>query len=744
MKFKWSYLIYVIVIIIVGVSTSYAAGFMGVRIIDGQLNVTTNIVNTSIYQYNGTATENLNMNGYSILNAVWMNGTKINTSKICLNNDCQTGWPSGGSGGGANVSTTTCGANNHVSAINNATGIVTCSVDTAGTESDPLWSANYTAFNNSWSRRDNSSYEYWTNSTLNTILNNVNASWNETRANALYYLLTNPSSYISSETLFIGNWSYLNSKPNNTANSSYYLASNPSSYISSETLFIGNWSYLNSKPNNTANSSYYLASNPSGYISSESLFIGNWSYLNSKPNNTANSSYYLASNPSGYISSGTNASTTTCSGTDKFSAFNNQTGVFTCSADQTGGTGGTNYWQTSGSWMFPNITAGGLSWINLTNVNATGDINGSRLFDSGLRVLTSYTETDPRWNANYTAFNASWSLDTNTYPNVSTTTCTGTQKVSAVNNATGIVTCSADVDTANTTSEIINAISSTGLGTGNITSGTLSNGRLDTQLYWMNSTGLSASNITSGTINLARLSGITTSQLTGNLNLLGPNITANSITATQLATNLGLGWSNLTGFPTITTNGGLAGGGDLSTSRTFTLSPTLTLNWGNISGTLGGGNITSGTVTTTQLATNLNLKGPNITTNSITTTQLATNLGLNGPNITSGTITATQLTGSLGLLLGNITDPTDCTNQAVIGKTGSTWDCASVSSSYLSSTFTINPANITGQSSSWFNNTNFNATNMYTTNLILNSNKNITTNSTCTFIWGPTSKLEVC
>ncbi len=78
-------------------------------------------------------------------------------------------------------------------------------------------------------------------------------------------------------------------------------------------------------------------------------------------------------------------------------------------------------------------------------------------------------------------------------------------------------------------------------------------------------------------------------------------IASGAITTTQLTSNLGLGWNNLTGYPSITAGGGLTGGGDLSASRTITLSPTLGINWANIStynlnsawtGSLGWGNLT--------------------------------------------------------------------------------------------------------------------------------------------------------
>jgi hypothetical protein len=59
--------------------------------------------------------------------------------------------------------------------------------------------------------------------------------------------------------------------------------------------------------------------------------------------------------------------------------------------------------------MFPNVTADGRLSVNTTNLNATGDLNATRIFQAGLAVLTSFTETDPLWDENVTAFNNTWS-----------------------------------------------------------------------------------------------------------------------------------------------------------------------------------------------------------------------------------------------------------------------------------------------------------------------------------------------
>jgi len=100
------------------------------------------------------------------------------------------------------------------------------------------------------------------------------------------------------------------------------------------------------------------------------------------------------------------------------------------------------------------------------DLNVTGSITGGLLtaISCDLKAFTNGTI--------YCGSDATGGTTGGGGANVSTTTCSGTNKVSAINNLTGLVTCSADVDTSNTTTEVRNAINSTGLFY-NITSGDL-------------------------------------------------------------------------------------------------------------------------------------------------------------------------------------------------------------------------------------------------------------------------------
>lgn len=60
------------------------------------------------------------------------------------------------------------------------------------TESDPLWSGNYTDFNDSWSSTFNATYD---------ALVTDNESWNETLADTLYYSIDNPFGFYNSTSL---------------------------------------------------------------------------------------------------------------------------------------------------------------------------------------------------------------------------------------------------------------------------------------------------------------------------------------------------------------------------------------------------------------------------------------------------------------------------------------------------------------------------------------------------------------
>ena len=254
-------------------------------------------------------------------------------------------------------------------------------------ESDPLWTGNFSLYNSSWSSTYNSTYNGYNSSGL---IKDWNASTYIQNWNSSGYIKNWSGSYLTSESdpLWSANFTNYNSSWTSTYNSTYngYNSSglikdwNASTYIQNwnATGYIKNW-----------NASTYIQNwNVTGWLKNWTIDIWasntsllNWitgqNYIsNATMNKSVSCSNILGgdadfcADATGGSGGGVNATSTTCSGTDKFSAYNNATGVYTCSADATGAGGG---------------------GINIT-----------------------------------------------------TTTCGGTNKVSAINNATGVVTCTAD------------------------------------------------------------------------------------------------------------------------------------------------------------------------------------------------------------------------------------------------------------------------------------------------------------
>lgn len=348
--------------------------------------------------------------------------------------------------------------------------------------------------------------------------------------------------------------------------------------------------------------------------------------------------------------------------------------------------------------------------------------------------LTSYTETDPLWQGNYSsvafkdvnnvsnstiyafgyssvpsawtvtnttaqmlaAINnsgylnitinssnilnvpASWLAD-NVGANVSSTTCTGTQKVSAINNLTGAVTCSVDVDTDtwNTTSEMRAAVNNT-YGTMNITinASNVQNppwltSYTETESRWQGNYSLVAfvSNLVGmlGNWSADKASYVTTTVFSS----IG-NWTADkaSYATTTALTSVG-NWTadrgnyiNTTRSWTNDTNMGLSG---------------TTLTW---LGTLADGRIASASTWNGKAGTGActaNQFAIATTTGGVTCFQPV------GANISSGTITTTQLaTGTLNQ--ANITNTVAaCTNQFSRGMGPTTQNCATVGNGDMTS-----------------------------------------------------------
>jgi len=252
-----------------------------------------------------------------------MQGRDIfNINQLCLSADCRSIWPSGGNGSAG------------ISWINGGDGLLGGNISVSGEfsanlsyftdyfynktnpngyissymETDPYWALNYSAFNSSWSATFNSTYDAKPNSTFNATYDakvSYNASWNETRAGVLFH----PLNKLNSAWTGTLDWNNISLRSLNIA----------------WTGFLG-WGNLTGYDFNKA--------------WSNKLGMGNLTLdLNQAWTNKIGI-YNLTGFP--------NSTTKTCSGTDKFSAYDNSTGAFTCSSDQTGGGGsGANVTTTS-------------------------------------------------------------------------------------------------------------------------------------------------------------------------------------------------------------------------------------------------------------------------------------------------------------------------------------------------------------------------------------------------------------
>jgi hypothetical protein len=303
--------------------------------------------------------------------------------------------------------------------------------------------------------------------------------------------------------------------------------------------------------------------------------------------------------------------------------------------------------------------------------------------------------------------------------NISSTTCSGTQKVSAINNATGAVTCSADTDTDtfNTTAEMRTAINNT-LGTFNITS--------NNSIYF---NGYATSFFQNGTELFNTSSEIWAVIDNSTFHKFSQTITWGNLSSWNLnsAWTGELGWANLTSYPTACTGTNKVTGigdtltcaADVDTANTsaemqvavnqsgyyYQINVNRSNYWDGYD-TPSGWDLDSSNDLTTATSWSGDLSGTgasptvvktqgltwgNLTTfslNSAWTGSLGwgnlTGYDLNkawantlgAGNITSGTITATQLASTFAINLGNVTDVANCTAaQKVIGKVGSAWVC---------------------------------------------------------------------
>lgn len=174
------------------IASGKAGEIIQVYVGGGQLEVLTinyTYHNVTTFQYNNSADSDLNMNGMSVINADWFNGTNIDSSLICLSGDCQNSWPTadsigvGWSTNGYNLFNNTNGIK---VGINTSNPVQTFEVVGSGNFTGNLYTG-YPIFEAGILL--SSKYIQLDNITLNGLLAQINSTWNETRANSLFALI---------------------------------------------------------------------------------------------------------------------------------------------------------------------------------------------------------------------------------------------------------------------------------------------------------------------------------------------------------------------------------------------------------------------------------------------------------------------------------------------------------------------------------------------------------------------------
>ncbi len=286
------------------------------------------------------------------------------------------------------------------------------------TYADTLYAVN-TTFNNFYPLNNN--FSYW-NSTF--------ATFNKTYADTLYYGIGNSYGYYNS-TSGLGNWSADKSSYSTTASANgLYKAGGIETYNSTangfnktyaDTLYVGAANVVSLVGNWTLDkSSYSTTASANGLYKAGG--ITTWNETFALFNKTyADTLYLTTSNGLGFWNS-------------TFATFNKTY------AD-------TLYLTTSNGLGFWNST---FATFNKTYADTLYAVNTT--FNNFYPLNNNFSY----WNSTFATFNKTYAdtlyePTTVQVPNVTTTTCSGTDKISAINNLTGAVTCTADVSSAGVT-----------------------------------------------------------------------------------------------------------------------------------------------------------------------------------------------------------------------------------------------------------------------------------------------------
>lgn len=277
-------------------------------------------------------------------------------------------------------------------------------------ESDPLWSANYTLYNASWSSITNTSYYLTSNpfgffNTSNTY-NCTSGQWVQnltlnssgafgkcsaptlTESDPLW--TANKSSYYNTtQILGFGFWNNTFATFNKTyADTLYYALNNPYGYFN--TSYRYNCTSGQYFQNATINSSgiFGMCSAPT-LSESDPLWSANYTLYNSSWSSITNTSYYLASNPFGYFNT---SNTYNCTSGQVIQNLTlNSSGAFGICVAQTGG-GGNPFDQslnTTDNVLFSNINSTNNVYINKDLKIRNGDATYESTISDALTNIVS-------------------------------------------------------------------------------------------------------------------------------------------------------------------------------------------------------------------------------------------------------------------------------------------------------------------------------------------------------------------
>ena len=328
-------------------------------------------------------------------------------------------------GSNINLTSTTCAGTDKVSAIDNATGVVTCSADSTGggltwsnvvngttylsinpfgfynsTNPSPEtnWNDNFTKYNTTWSSTYNSTYNAYNSSGLIK-------DWNITG------YIQNWSAIISggAESLWNANYSTFLTHITwaNVVNGTVLKSESDPQWSDNFTKYNSTWTSTYNSTYNAYNSSGLIRDwNSSGLLAnwsgsyltiSQLLGFGYYNSTNPSPWNATNTSYYLATNPFSFY----NSTTLPASGETNWNANYSASGPYPTWANVVNGT----VYPYSNPYGYYNST--NPSPWNATNTSYYLATNPYSFYNS--TTLPANTEVDPYWTDNFTKYNSTWS-----------------------------------------------------------------------------------------------------------------------------------------------------------------------------------------------------------------------------------------------------------------------------------------------------------------------------------------------